>query len=106
MAGGAFVPRLAVWLRTNGVSCHAFARRLGISTQTVQAWAAGRRLPDIVRAFAIERETVGSVPVEAWLEGPLAEELKKPTRDWDAVAKHQKAYKARVASKQDLDPNV
>lgn len=53
--------RLPEWLRANGVSQVAFARRIGTSAASVTRYCGGNRMPRPAQLVAIDRETKGAV---------------------------------------------
>jgi len=59
---------LARYLAANEVSQGEFGRRIGAARGVVSRWCGGKRTPERRFALAIERETRGAIPAEAWDE--------------------------------------
>lgn len=60
--------RLAKHLEELGIAQRAFAARVGCSPSHLSDILSGRRAPGLSLAVAIQRETNGAVPVDAWIE--------------------------------------
>lgn len=54
------------WRERNGVSQRELAQRLAISATEISDYEAGRRVPGLARAFALERVT--GVDAELWVD--------------------------------------
>ena len=57
---------LREWLRKNGVSANEFAKNLNIAQPTLSRWMAGKALPTVDHAVAIEAATGGAVSCVTW----------------------------------------
>lgn len=69
------------YLVSSGTRQSALAARLEITRGYMSELVAGQKLPSLVLAFRIERETAGMVPAIAWLGEPTA----SPTSNKDAA---------------------
>lgn len=58
---------LRAWCERHDASILSVARRLRLSFSTVYNWFTGKRLPDLVNAFRLEKLTEGGVPAVSWL---------------------------------------
>ena len=53
--------RLDAYLKARGLSYREFAARVGGDAAQVHRWATGKRLPSLIQAATIEKETEGQV---------------------------------------------
>ena len=62
-------PALRAFLKQNRIRQGDFARRIGVGQSCVCKYITNKVTPSIDAAIAIERETLGSVPVSIWTSG-------------------------------------
>lgn len=72
-------PSFSAYLKSTGSSQVAFAKMSGVPQSQISAYLAGRRIPGVKNALAIERATGGAVTVESW-EGAPPPKRRKPAR--------------------------
>lgn len=56
------------WLASQRMTVAGFARVLGVTDESLHHYFAGRRVPNLKSALAIQDATGGSVPASSWLE--------------------------------------
>lgn len=69
------VDLLRRWLDLEGLSQRALAERLGCSESLLWAWMSGRRRPSLDYAAAIDRISLGRVPMATWAHPEAVEKI-------------------------------
>lgn len=79
---------LRQWAQRQGYSYTVVADLTGVSASQLYRLMHGTCVPSLVSALRIEHVTSGAVPVESWLELPLAK------MEWQALEKSDAGQKA------------
>lgn len=91
---------LGAWLKARDISMYEFARRLSVDPKTIYSWCHGQSIPDLIRAFRIDKETEGAVPPASWLGTELGRiRWNEITFDWNGWHEKKAEERARRAAK-------